>query len=122
MYVALILLDLAGVLGATLVQKIFYTASACRLPVPLPLRSGHVQPAAGSSRHRLLVLLIIGAIVLVYLVVKKFWSKGEAWTTRNRARDPLQQARLRLKVLLRRSARGLQSCRDWPSSPPTTSP
>ena len=50
-----------------------------RLPVPLPLRSGTFDLQLGFiDDHRLLVpLLIIGAVVLVYLVVKKFWSKAE---------------------------------------------
>ena len=81
MYVALIRgSTFAGVLGATLVQKIFYTAIGVfvylylflSVPGTFNLQLGFID------NHRLLVpLLIIGAVVLVYLVVKKFWSKAE---------------------------------------------
>ena len=81
MYVALIRgSTFAGVLGATLVQKIFYTAIGVfvylylflSVPGTFNLQLGFID------NHRLLVpLLIVGAIVLVYLVVKKFWSKAE---------------------------------------------
>ena len=81
MYVALIRgSTFAGVLGATLVQKIFYTAIGAfvylylflSVPGTFNLQLGIID------NHRLLVpLLIVGAIVLVYLLVKKFWSKVE---------------------------------------------
>ena len=81
MYVALIRgSTFAGVLGATLVQKIFYTAIGVfvylylflSVPGTFDLQLGIVD------NHRLLVpLLIVGGIVLLYLVVKKFWSKVE---------------------------------------------
>ena len=70
----------SGVLGATLVQKIFYTAIGAfvylylflSVPGTFNLQLGFID------NHRLLVpLLIVGAIVLVYMVVKKFWSKAE---------------------------------------------
>ncbi len=79
MYVALIRgSTFAGVLGATLVQKIFYTAIGTfvyvylfiSVPGTFDLQLGVV------SDHRLLVpLLIVGAIVLVVLLVKVFWSR-----------------------------------------------
>ena len=81
MYVALIRgSTFAGVLGATLVQKIFYTAIGVfvylylflSVPGTFNLQLGFID------NHRLLVpLLIVGVIVLLYLVVKKFWSKAE---------------------------------------------
>ena len=81
MYVALIRgSTFAGVLGATLVQKIFYTAIGVfvylylflSVPGTFDLQLGIVDD------HRLLVpLLIVGGIVLVYLLVKKFWPKIE---------------------------------------------
>jgi uncharacterized membrane protein YbhN (UPF0104 family) len=81
MYVALIRgSTFAGVLGATLVQKIFYTAIGTfvylylflSVPGTFDLQLGIV------SDHRLLVpLLIVAAIVLVYVLVKKFWNKAE---------------------------------------------
>ena len=48
MYVALIRgSTFPGVLGAILVQKIFYTViGVVRVPLPLPLGAGDVQPAA----------------------------------------------------------------------------
>ena len=80
MYVALIRgSTFAGVLGATLVQKIFYTVHRhVRLPLSLHLGSRDVRPPArrSSTRHRLLVpLLIAGAVVLVVLLAKRFWSR-----------------------------------------------
>lgn len=81
MYVALIRgATFAGVLGATLVQKIFYTAIGTfvylylflSVPGTFDLQLGIVND------HRLLVpLLIAGAIVLGYVLVKKFWGKVE---------------------------------------------
>src|SRR4029077_3776557 len=81
MYVALIRgSTFAGVLGATLVQKIFYTAIGAfvylylflSVPGTFNLQLGFID------NHRFLVpLLIVGAIVLVYFLVKKFWSKAE---------------------------------------------
>ena len=79
MYVALIRgSTFAGVLGATLVQKIFYTVIGTlvyiylfiSVPGTFDLQLGVV------SNHRLLVpLLIVGAAALIWLLVKKFWSK-----------------------------------------------
>lgn len=79
MYVALIHgSTFAGVLGATLVQKIFYTAIGTfvylylfiSVPGTFNLQLGVVD------NHRLLVpLLIVGAIALVALVIKVFWSR-----------------------------------------------
>ena len=82
MYVALIRgATFAGVLGGTVVQKIFYTAIGAfvylylfaSVPGTFNLQLGIID------NHRLLVpLLIVGAIVLVYLLVKKFWPKVAA--------------------------------------------
>jgi uncharacterized membrane protein YbhN (UPF0104 family) len=79
MYVALIRgSTFAGVLGATVVQKIFYTAIGVfvylylfiSVPGTFNLELGVV------SNHRLLVpLLIVGAVVLVVFLVKRFWSR-----------------------------------------------
>ena len=79
MYVALIRgSTFAGVLGATLVQKIFYTFIGTfvylylfiSVPGTFNLQLGFVD------EHRLLVpLLIVGAVVLVVLLAKKFWSR-----------------------------------------------
>ena len=79
MYVALIRgSTFAGVLGATVVQKIFYTVIGTvvyiylfiSVPGTFDLQLGVV------SNHRLLVpLLIAGAAVLIWLLVKKFWSR-----------------------------------------------
>src|SRR3954454_1411739 len=81
MYVALIRgSTFAGVLGATLVQKIFYTAIGTfvylylflSVPGTFNLQLGFVDD------HRFLVpLLIIGGIVIVYLLVKRLWPKVE---------------------------------------------
>jgi uncharacterized membrane protein YbhN (UPF0104 family) len=81
MYVALIRgSTFAGVLGATFVQKIFYTAIGAfvylylflSIPGTFDLELGIV------SDHRFLVPLLIAAgIVVVYLLVKKFWGKLE---------------------------------------------
>ncbi len=79
MYVALIRgSTFAGVLGATLVQKIFYTAIGTfvylylfiSVPGTFDLQLGFVND------HRLLVpLLIAGGIVLAVFLVKMFWGK-----------------------------------------------
>ena len=79
MYVALIRgSTFAGVLGATLVQKIFYTAIGAfvylylflSVPGTFDLQLGFV------NAHRLLVpLLIIGAAALVMLLIRMFWGK-----------------------------------------------
>jgi uncharacterized membrane protein YbhN (UPF0104 family) len=81
MYVALIRgSTFAGVLGATVVQKIFYTAIGTfvylylflSVPGTFNLQLGVVD------NHRLLVpLLIVAGIVIVYLLAKKFWPKIE---------------------------------------------
>ena len=81
MYVSLIRgSTFAGVLGATVVQKIFYTAIGAfvylylflSVPGTFDLQLGIVND------HRLLVpLLIVASIVLVYVLVKKFWRKVE---------------------------------------------
>ena len=81
MYVALIRgSTFAGVLGATVVQKIFYTFIGIvvylylflSVPGTFDLQLGVV------SDHRFLVpLLIIGAVVLIVLLVKAFWSRIE---------------------------------------------
>jgi uncharacterized membrane protein YbhN (UPF0104 family) len=81
MYVALIRgSTFAGVVGATLVQKIFYTAIGVFVYLYLFLSVPGTFDLQLNllSDHRLLVpLLIVGAVVLVYLVVRKFWSKLE---------------------------------------------
>jgi uncharacterized membrane protein YbhN (UPF0104 family) len=79
MYVALIHgSTFAGVLGATLVQKIFYTAIGTfvylylflSVPGTFDLQLGFV------NAHRFLVpLLIIGAVALVLLLIRMFWGK-----------------------------------------------
>ena len=79
MYVALIRgSTFAGVLGATFVQKIFYTAIGTfvylylfiSVPGTFDLQLGVV------SNHRLLVpLLIVGGVLVIALVVKRFWSR-----------------------------------------------
>ena len=79
MYVALIHgSTFAGVLGATLVQKIFYTAIGAfvylylflSVPGTFDLQLGFV------NAHRFLVpLLIIGAVALVLLLIRMFWGK-----------------------------------------------
>ncbi len=79
MYVALIRgSTFAGVLGATLVQKIFYTVIGTfvylylfiSVPGTFNLQLGFVDA------HRFLVpLLIIGSVVLVVLLARKFWGK-----------------------------------------------
>jgi uncharacterized membrane protein YbhN (UPF0104 family) len=79
MYVALIHgSTFAGVLGATLVQKIFYTFIGTfvylylflSVPGTFNLQLGFVDA------HRFLVpLLIVGAVVLVVLLARKFWGK-----------------------------------------------
>src|SRR3954469_5413535 len=79
MYVALIRgSTFAGVVGATVVQKIFYTVIGTvvylylfiSVPGTFDLQLGLV------SDHRLLVpLLIAGAVVLLWLLAKKFWSR-----------------------------------------------
>ena len=81
MYVALIRgATFAGVIGATLVQKIFYTAIGTfvylylflSVPGTFNLQLGVVD------NHRLLIpLLIVAGIVIVYLLVKRFWPKVE---------------------------------------------
>ena len=116
MYVALIRgSTFAGVLGATLVQKIFYTAIGTfvylylflSVPGTFDLQLGIVND------HRLLVpLLIVGAIVLVYLLVKKFWSQDrEALGAREAGRrDPRRaSATTSSRCCSRRSARGSRS-------------
>jgi uncharacterized membrane protein YbhN (UPF0104 family) len=79
MYVALIRgSTFAGVLGATVVQKIFYTAIGAFVYVYLFLSvPGTFDLELGIvSDHRLLVpLLIVAGVVLVYLLVKAFWGK-----------------------------------------------
>src|SRR4051794_8409153 len=81
MYVALIRgSTFAGVVGATLVQKIFYTAIGVFVYLYLFLSVPGTFDLQLNllSDHRLLVpLLVVGAVVLVYLVVRKFWSKLE---------------------------------------------
>ena len=82
MYVALIRgSTFAGIVGATLVQKIFYTAIGTfvylylfvSVPGTFELQLGFVDA------HRLLVpLLIIGGVVLIYFVVKKFRARCKA--------------------------------------------
>jgi uncharacterized membrane protein YbhN (UPF0104 family) len=79
MYVALIRgSTFAGVLGATLVQKIFYTFIGTfvylylfiSVPGTFNLQLGFVDA------HRFLVpLLIVGGVVLVVLLARKFWGK-----------------------------------------------
>ena len=79
MYVALIRgSTFSGVIGATLVQKIFYTLIGTfvylylfiSVPGTFDLQLGFVND------HRLLVpLLIVGVVVLVVFVVKKFWHR-----------------------------------------------
>jgi uncharacterized membrane protein YbhN (UPF0104 family) len=79
MYVSLIRgATFAGVLGATLVQKIFYTAIGTfvylylfiSVPGTFDLQLGFV------NEHRLLVpLLIAGGVVLVVFLVKMFWGR-----------------------------------------------
>lgn len=79
MYVALIRgSTFAGVVGATVVQKIFYTAIGVfvylylfiSVPGTFNLQLGVV------ANHKLLVpLLIVGAIVLIVLLAKKFWGR-----------------------------------------------
>jgi glycosyltransferase 2 family protein len=79
MYVALIRgSTFAGVLGATFVQKIFYTLIGTfvylylfiSVPGTFDLQLGVV------SNHRLLVpLLVVGGVVVIVLVVKRFWSR-----------------------------------------------
>ena len=81
MYVSLIRgSTFAGVLGATVVQKIFYTAIGAfvylylflSVPGTFDLQLGIVND------HRLLVpLLIVASIALVYVLVKKFWGKAQ---------------------------------------------
>ena len=81
MYVALIRgSTFAGVLGATLVQKIFYTVIGTlvylylfiSVPGTFNLQLGVVD------NHRLLVpLLIVGGAALIFLLVKAFWSRIE---------------------------------------------
>src|SRR6478752_3630090 len=81
MYVALIRgSTFPGVLGATLVQKIFYTFIGTAVYIYLFLSvPGTFDLQLGTiSNHRLLVpLLIVGAVVLVVLLVRVFWSKIE---------------------------------------------
>ena len=79
MYVALIRgSTFSGIIGATLVQKIFYTVIGTfvylylfiSVPGTFDLQLGFVND------HRLLVpLLIAGGVILIVLVAKKFWSK-----------------------------------------------
>ncbi len=81
MYVALIRgSTFPGILGATLVQKIFYTFIGtvvylylfASVPGTFDLQLGVV------SDHRFLVpLLIIGGVVLIVLLVRAFWSRIE---------------------------------------------
>jgi uncharacterized membrane protein YbhN (UPF0104 family) len=81
MYVALIRgSTFPGVLGATLVQKIFYTiiGTAVYLYLFLSVPGTFDLQLGTISNHRLLVpLLIVGAVVLVVLLVRVFWSKIE---------------------------------------------
>ena len=79
MYVSLIRgSTFPGVLGATLVQKIFYTVIGAvvylylfaSVPGTFSLQLGFVED------HRLLVpLLIVGAAALIVLLVKMFWDR-----------------------------------------------
>ena len=79
MYVALIRgSTFSGIIGATLVQKIFYTVIGTfvylylfiSVPGTFDLQLGII------SDHRLLVpLLIAGAVILIVFVAKKFWHK-----------------------------------------------
>ena len=129
MYVALIRgSTFAGVLGATLVQKIFYTVIGTfvylylflSVPGTFNLQLGVVDD------HRLLVpLLIVGGVVLVVLLVKTFWSRIEGlWEKAKQGGAILaQQARLRrqgaaavVRLVDREARRDRAS-----SSPPTAS-
>ena len=79
MYMALIRgSTFPGILGAMTVQKIFYTAIGTftyfylfiTVPGTFNLQLGVID------NHRLLVpLLIVGAVVLLYLVIRHFWPK-----------------------------------------------
>jgi uncharacterized membrane protein YbhN (UPF0104 family) len=67
-----------GILGAMTVQKIFYTFIGTVVYFYLFLSvPGTFDMQLGTvSDHRLLVpLLIAGGVVLVYLVIKRFWSR-----------------------------------------------
>ena len=116
MYVALIRgSTFAGVLGATLVQKIFYTAIGTfvylylflSVPGTFDLQLGVVND------HRLLVpLLIVGGVVARLPAREEVLEQGrEALGAREAGRrDPRQQARLRAsRCCSRRSARGSRS-------------
>jgi uncharacterized membrane protein YbhN (UPF0104 family) len=82
MYMALIRgSTFSGMLGAMTVQKIFYTVIGTlvylylflSVPGSFELQLGVVE------NHRLLVpLLVVGGAALVYLLVKKFWSRLES--------------------------------------------
>jgi uncharacterized membrane protein YbhN (UPF0104 family) len=79
MYVALIRgATFPGVLGATFVQKIFYTIIGTLVYLYLFISvPGTFDLQLGfASDHRLLVpLLIAGGVVLVVFLVKRFWSR-----------------------------------------------
>lgn len=82
MYMALIRgSTFSGMLGAMTVQKIFYTVIGTLVYVYLFLSvPGSFELQLGVvDDHRLLVpLLVAGGAALVYLLVKKFWSRLES--------------------------------------------
>ena len=117
MYVALIRgATFAGVLGATVVQKIFYTAIGTfvylylflSVPGTFDLQLGVVDD------HRFLVpLLIVAGIVIVYLLVKKFWPKVEELWEHAKAGGAILATSVTTssRCCSRRSARGSRSSR-----------
>jgi uncharacterized membrane protein YbhN (UPF0104 family) len=68
----------AGMLGAMTVQKIFFTIVGTAVYLYLFLSvpgTFHLQLGVADN-HRLLVpLLIVAAVVVLYLVIKRFWSR-----------------------------------------------